>query len=364
MTPYTIRPLIWPRKINARGTCPVMIAITIASKARYFSTGLRVKETEWQNNQVQGHPNARLYNRAIRDKIDALERDLLDRQLSGETVSARKVKANRLDDLFLFAEDLKKTRPPATVRRYGTEIGRLKAYAGEKLHLKEVTASFLRDYERHERARGMAQNTLNTTARWIKSVLNKARREGLLKELPNYQTPRYIQSERVYLTEGELALWLKYWRDKGVSGNLYNTLTWFLFGCYTGLRHSDWGQFDYDARVRGDLLNLRAKKNGRWVVLPIGPTLAEIISVVRDLPKPLSGDKSRVHLKILAGRIGTLKNITCHSARHGFGSLCASLKLPKSVTADLMGITDKVCSVYYHLAGNDALEQAGALFKV
>ena len=57
---------------------------------------------------------------------------------------------------------------------------------------------------------------------------------------------------------------------------MYNTLTWFLFGCYTGLRHSDWEQFDYKKRVEGEFLKLRAKKNGRWVVLPIGKTLADL----------------------------------------------------------------------------------------
>ena len=364
MQNYTIRPVYWPHKLSLSGTAPIMIAITITRKIRYFKTGLKVRPEEWKDGQVRGHPNAGLYNRAIREKIADLEAGLLARCLAGEDLTARTVKANRLDDLFLFAIDVQKNAAPATRRRYGTELARLKAYAGARLGLREVTAAFLRDYERHERERGMAQNTLNTTARWIKSVLNKAHKEGLLHDLPAYQTPKYIQPERIYLVEEERQDWLKYWRERKVEGTLYDTLTWFLFGCYSGLRFSDWAQFDASTRIEGEFLKLRAKKNGRWVVMPIGKTLAEIIAVLKDLPKPLSGDKTRAHLKILAGRVGTIRNITTHTCRHTAGAMFAQLGLPLAVAAELLGISEDVCKVYFHLTGRDIIGQAAVLKDV
>lgn len=364
MVNYTIRPVFWKHKVNKQGSGPVMIAVTINRKVRHFKTTFRIQPDEWKNNRVVAHSNATLINRAIRDQIDELEKDLLSRDAAGEVVTDRTIKAVRLVKLSDFVEEMKKNRPAATRRRYGCEANRFKNFGGADILLKDITTQFLRNYEQHERKRGMAQNTLNTTIRWIKAILNKAKTEKLLAELPTYKTPKYINPERIYLVEEERQQWLKYWREKKVEGTMYNTLTWFLFGCYTGLRHSDWEQFDYNRRIEGEFLKLRAKKNGRWVVLPIGTTLGEVIQVVKDLPRPLSGDKTRAHLKILAGRIGCSRNITTHTARHSFGCLCAQLRLPKSVTSDLMGISENVCSVYYHLSGIDAAEQAGPLFGV
>ena len=364
MHAYTIRPVCWTHKVNKSGTAPVMIAVTIARKVRYFKTPYRIEPTQWENNQVVRHANAVLINRAIRSQIHELERDILLREAEGETVTGRNVKQTKLVNVFDFVLDVSKNLPPATRRRYTCEVGRLKAFAGDYLEWREITTQFLRNFEHHERKRGMAQNTLNTSFRWMKAILNKARKEGLLKELPSYVTPKYLQPERVFLVEEQRQDWLKYWREKKCDGSTYNTLTWFLFGCYTGLRHSDWEQFDYEQRVQGEFLKLRAKKNGRWVVLPIGKTLSEIINVVKDLPKPLSGDKTRAYLKVLAGRIGEPRTVTTHTCRHSFGAMCAQLRLPKSTAAELMGVTEKVVSVYYHLTGVDIIEQAAALRDV
>lgn len=363
MQSYTIRPVFWKHKINKQGTGPLMIAITINRKVSYVKTAYRVRAEEWKTNRVSDHANAMLINRGLRRQMDELEADMLSRDQAGQDVTGIVKKAKPVT-LQAFVEEMKKNKPPATRRRYGCEAGRFKTFGGAALLLKDITPQFLRDYEQHERNRGMAQNTLNTTIRWIKAILNKAKAEKLLTETPAYKTPLYIQPERVYLVEAERQQWLKYWRGKKVDGSLYTTLTWFLYGCYTGLRYSDWEQFDYNRKVEGDFLKLRAKKNGRWVVLPIGKTLREVIEVVKELSKPISADKTREHLKILAGRIECSKHVTTHTCRHTFGTMCAQLRLPVAVAADLMGITEKVCRIYYHLAGIDAIEQAAPLMGV
>jgi len=364
MHPYTIRPVRWAHKEGADGTAPLMICITIQRRKTYFRTGLKVREEQWKNNQVAGHDNAVLYNRVLREKMAEIEADLLSRGLAGESLDASNIKDYRPREFFAFARQAMKNMPPATQRRYTCEINRLQAFAGDKLDLRQVTTAFLRDYERRERDRGQAQNTLNTTVKWLKAILNKARKEGLLRETPIYQTPKYVQPERIYLVEHERQAWLTHWRQKKVEGSLYTTLTWFLFGCYSGLRYSDWEHFHYQDRVEGQLLKLRAQKNGEWVVMPIGKTLAEIIEVVKDLPKPLSADKTRAGLKILAGQIGIARNVTTHTARHTAGAMFAQLGLPLAVAARLLGITEKVASVYYHLTGVDIIKQAAVLRDV
>ena len=61
---------------------------------------------------------------------------------------------------------------------------------------------------------------------------------------------------------------------------------------------------------------------------------------------------------------GIDKEISTHTARHSFGCLCASLGLPESTTAKLMGINAQTVKVYYHLTGSDLSEQAKALKEI
>ena len=66
-------------------------------------------------------------------------------------------------------------------------------------------------------------------------------------------------------------------------------------------------------------------------------------------------------LKAIADGAGIAKQLTTHAARHSFGYLCASNKIPKSVTAELMGVNTHTVEVYYHLAGENIIQQAQVL---
>jgi integrase len=98
----------------------------------------------------------------------------------------------------------------------------------------------------------------------------------------------------------------------------------------------------------------------------VGPTLKRLIGLTQGLRKPFSNRESNVHLKIIFGpglaKIDQKGN--CHLGRHTFGFLCASNKLPKSVTAELMGISVQTVEVYYHLSGENITQQAAILGKL
>lgn len=353
MTRFTIRPVLWLHKKNKEGLFPLMIALTVSRKVRYIATSFRLKDNQWEEGSIINYPNAAAANAVLRKQITGLEKELLDRELEGEHIQAKKINHS----FQVFAKEVKGDTIPNK-----KEITRIIAYAGN-LSITDINVAFLRKYEQHERGRGMSNNTVNTTFKWLRRIMNQARQERLIKENPfdDYKVPKYVQTDRTYLVESEKKELIKLLPK--VTGEMYNTLCYFLLGCYSGLRHQDWKHFNSD-KVENGFLKLRALKNKQMVVLPIGPTLNKIIKRVLKCPPPLSQTKSNIYLKAIGNMAGLKKNLTNHVSRHSFAMMCASKGIPRSVTAELMGISEDVVKVYYHLTGVDIAIQAAILKEV
>jgi site-specific recombinase XerD len=358
---YTVRPAFLTHKANEEGYGTIRIALTINRVVTYHATTYRIHKSQWDAKKrlVVNHENASIINVDLRREVAKIEKQIVENKLQNIPVTHKIIKEGNVKDrsFFSYAQE---------VRKSNKEANRLKTFCGNSLLLSEVDTAFLRRYEAHERARGMAQNTINQSFKYIRRITNQALAEGLIKESPfkGFLMPKYIQSERIYLVESELKRLVKL-LDADLPENLYNTLSFFLLGAYSGLRHSDWVLFDYDKRVEGEFLKLRPRKtsgsSGKWVVLPIGPTLRKILRVVRTLPPPVSNQKCNTMLKAITGLAKIHKPLTTHVARHSFGYICASNGLPKSVTAELLGVNSSTVEVYYHLSGENIKKQAAIL---
>jgi site-specific recombinase XerD len=376
MLKYTVRLLLWKHRATSTGAHPITIAITFHRKITYISTPYKVLEKYWDDNLKEvkaGFPDYKNVNIDLRKTVSEIERMITAKSIDGKQVSGQIIKDELKGgtsgrNFFEYAEELRRYKDGSNVKgsriNYQKEINRLKEFAGSYLAISSIDATTLRKYEQYERGRKMSQNTINTTFKWLRTILTHAYKEGVIKSNPfdNFSIPKYVQSERTFLEKDERDAWVKYWRERKVDGSLYNTLTYFLLGVFSGLRFSDWGKAS--SMVAGDLLRLRplkTRKSGKWVVLPIGPTLREILDVVARIPIPISDRKTRDNLKILAGRLETPKHITTHVARHSFATMCAENRIPKSVTAELMGVTVDTVEIYYHLTGQSIAEQAAVL---
>lgn len=365
MQKYSCRLLLWEHKKDSKNLCPIVISLTINRQRSYITTSYKVLPSQWDDGKVVKHLDAKKINADLQAQVSKVNQFMIDKSLSGQTVTVAQVKTSLVkgvsNSFYDYVNDLKTDKNKSEQVIYNKELKRLKEFA-PVLPFADIDPKFLRKYETHERRRGMSTNTLNASFKWLRRALGYAKKDGLIDENPfdNFAVPAYAPSERMFLEKDERELWTDFWKDKKVSGSLYISLTYFLLGVYSGLRYSDWNQAN--DRVVGDVLRLRpVKTKSKWVVLPIGPTLRSILDVVATLPPPFSADKSRGHLKIIAGRLEMDKNITTHVARHSFAAMCAQQKIPKSVTAELMGISLQTVSIYYHLSGSDIKEQAAAL---
>lgn len=335
-----------------KGLYPLMIAVTIKRKITYFKTAFRLRKNQW-NGSIINYANASLANAAVRKQISDIEKLILERSLT-EEVTVKSLRFKSTVSFSEFAKDVKgDTRPNRK------EIKRLLTFNGGDPSIADIDTIFLRRFEKYERQRGMSQNTINTTFKWLRRIINQAIAEKKIKSNPfdGFIVPRYVQTDRTYLIEEERLRLLKLLDE---SFPYYNTLCYFLLSCYSGLRHQDWSRFNAD-KVEEGFLKLRAKKNKELVVLPIGPTLQNIIDRVLKLPPPFTKEECNRELKLIAVSAKIKKNLTNHVGRHSFAHMCATKKLPKSVTAELMGISSRTVEVYYHISGQNIIDQAAAL---
>jgi site-specific recombinase XerD len=359
MQNFTIRPVLWDYQKNLSETYQIKIAVTVDRKVTYIIVGHKIHISQWDDKKkaVIKHANANLINVSIRRQMAELEKKFVEQNLDGKQIT-KNVILNTNDknhNYFSYAKD---------VRYHHTELERLKNYAGQNLLISDIDVQFLRKFEQHERKRGMSNNTINQSFKYFSRIMNQARKEKLIKENPfdEFNKPKFKQTDRIYLVEDELTI-LKEMLNKPMHISVEITLAYFLLGCYTGLRQSDWQKFD-QKNIEDGCIKLRAIKNNEHVVLPIGKSLQMILDKIKDLPKAYSLQKSNDALKVIGTICGINKNLSSHVGRHTFGYQCASNGLPESTTAMLMGISAKTVKVYYHLSGVNIKLQAAPLMMI
>lgn len=332
--------------------------VTINRKQTYISTPYRVHLDQWdkEDRAVIDHDNAKLINISLRREVSELEHRIIKHGLQDIKISKKTIKGNFVvaRNFYEYAKD---------VRYDQTKLNQLKKHAGEGLLVSDITVEFLRRYEGWMHTE-YSQNTINSNFKYVHRIVNQARKEKLIIEDPfdNYKIPRYVQTDRIYLVESEIKR-LVALLDKPMNKSWKLTLCYFLLGCYTGMRHGDWAKYSKKMIEAGNI-KFRATKNKNHIVLPIGKTLKKIIKALETQPPPFSNQKSNQFLKILADKANIMKEITTHSARHSFGYMCASNGLPESTTAALLGVSESVVKVYYHLVGTDITRQAAILKKL
>lgn len=182
-------------------------------------------------------------------------------------------------------------------------------------------------------------NTIHKSLRFIRTFLNRAKRQGLIKNnvFENYRL-KTEPSKREYLSIDELqaleALYLK-----NLSSGAKNTLHYFLFCCYTGLRYSDVKRLRYKD-IRENEIYITMHKTKDVVSIPIIDLATKFIGFGAPNEKIFRVCVSQVanrHLKDIAKLAEINKDISFHCARHTFATFALSKGIPIEVVSKLLG---------------------------
>jgi integrase len=374
--------LVYNRKkhLNRQGTALVQIEASLNQRKVYFRTNLYLKPEHWDSrrSQVYNHPQADDLNTMLYEfilQLQAIELGLWKRGVPA-TLSLLKdaiVKDKPVNVTFpVFARDyvLSSDRKDSTKENLLTTITVLQEFRSG-LDFKDITYTFLKEFEAYLREKGNSVNTIAKHLRQLRTLVNEAINQGYI-HADAYPFRKFkIKQEKgrhEFLTPDELR---KLESLEVSDKKLRHVLDAFLFCCYVGLRFSDFCQLSPAnfIRVNGKRwLHFKSIKTGVEIRLPLhllfdGKALAILdkydISEFANLGSNSETNKALVELAALA-RIK--KHITYHTARHTCATLLIHQGVPITTVQKLLGHTSvKTTEIYSEILSNTIVKDLRAV---
>jgi site-specific recombinase XerD len=367
--------------INKQGTSALVIKVFLNNKLitmEGLKKRLAIVDFDNDTRQVKkSHPNYIHLNRLIKQRISELENLILEKQLLKYKLTKEKlkqlIKGYDIGVSFShYAKDMlasmKGKYSGETIDTYDTELDKLHSIAGYDISFADIDVRFLRKYEEHLRnTTANSNNTIHKAFKFMKRTFNAANKEGVFKGYPfdDYDCPKYEEVDKQWLEWSEVQKLHSLFKNE-LTKPIYYVLVHFLIGCHSGLRVSDWIQFNPNEHIKNDRLVLRAKKNDELVSLIISPQLRDLLNRSKFIYDQFkyTGKTFNVYLKHIAGIAGIEKNITTHWGRHTFSVHCAETGISKETTAELLGVTIDTVEYYYKVTNRKIDKEFEAFSKV
>ena len=374
--------LVYNRKkqLNKQGTALVQVEALLNQRKVYFRTNLYLKPEHWnsRNAQVDNHPQAHDLNSMLFEFVLHLQAIELSLWKRGIPVT-----------LSLLKDAIKKDKPvnvtfPVFAKIYVQESDRKRSTKENLmttitvlqefrpgLDFKDITYTFLKEFEVHLKEKGNSVNTIAKHLRQLRTLVNEAINQGYIPS-DAYPFRKYkIKQEKgrkEFLTPDEL----KRLENLDVDKKLRHVLDAFLFCCYTGLRYSDFCQLTPEniIRVNGKRwLYFKSVKTDVEIRLPLhllfeGKALAvlERYDIVTDFAKIGPNSEANKHLAQLSALARIRKHITYHTARHTCATLLVHQGVPITTVQKLLGHTSvRTTEVYSEVLSNTIIRDLKAV---
>ena len=375
--------LVYNRKkqLNKQGTALVQVEALLNQRKVYFRTNLYLKPEHWnsRNAQVDNHPQAHDLNSMLFEFVLHLQAIELSLWKRGIPVT-----------LSLLKDAIKKDKPvnvtfPVFAKIYVQESDRKRSTKENLmttvtvlqefrpgLDFKDITYTFLKDFEVHLKEKGNSVNTVAKHMRQLRTLVNEAINQGYI---PSDAYPfrkfkiKQEKGRKEFLTPDELR---KLENLQVSDKRLRHVLDAFLFCCYTGLRYSDFCQLTPEniIRVNGKRwLYFKSVKTDVEIRLPLhllfeGKALAvlERYDIVTDFAKIGPNSEANKHLAQLSALARIRKHITYHTARHTCATLLVHQGVPITTVQKLLGHTSvRTTEVYSEVLSNTIIRDLKAV---
>lgn len=374
--------LVYNRKkqLNKQGTALVQVEASLNQRKVYFKTNIYLKPEHWdkRTSQVCNHPQANDLNAMLFEfllHLQGIELALWKRGVPA-TLSLLKdaMKKNRPVNVTfpVFAKEYvtHSDRRESTKENLYTTITVLQEFR-PGLDFKDITYTFLKDFEVYLREKGNGINTVAKHLRQLRTLVNEAINQGYI-HADAYPFRKYkIKQEKgrhEFLTPDELR---KLEKIEISDKKLRHVLDAFLFCCYVGLRFSDFCQLKQSnfIKVNGKKwLHFKSVKTGIELRLPLhllfeGKALY-ILDRYNIAEFASLGSNSEVNkcLAQISEMARIKKHVTYHTARHTCATLLIHQGVPITTVQKLLGHTSvKTTEIYSEILSSTILRDLKAI---
>ena len=368
------------KQLNKQGTALVQVEALLNQRKIYFKTNVYLRPEHWDKRtaQVCNHPQANDLNAMLFEFIihlQAIELALWKRGVPA-TLSLLKdaMRKNRPVNVTfpVFAKEYVQhsDRRQSTKENLITTINVLQEFR-PGLDFKDITYTFLKDFEVYLREKGNGVNTVAKHLRQLRTLVNEAINQGYI-HADAYPFRKYkIKQEKgrhEFLTPDEL----KKLENLEINDRkLRHVLDAFLFCCYVGLRFSDFCQLipANFIRVNGKKwLHFKSVKTGIELRLPLhllfeGKALSIMDKYdITEFANLGSNSETNKVLAVITGMARIKKHVTYHTARHTCATLLIHQGVPITTVQRLLGHTSvKTTEIYSEILSSTIVRDLKAV---
>lgn len=374
--------LVYNRKkqLNKQGTALVQVEASLNQRKIYFKTNIYLRPEHWdkQASQVCNHTQANDLNAMLFEfvlHLQGIELSFWKRGIQPTLALLRDAikKSTPINVTFtVFAKEYVKhsDRRKSTKDNLITTINVLQEFR-PGLDFKDITYTFLKDFEVYLREKGNGINTVAKHLRQLRTLVNEAINQGYI-HADAYPFRKFkIKQEKgrhEFLTPDEL----KKLENLEVHDlKLRHVLDAFLFCCYVGLRFSDFCQLTPSnfIRVNGKKwLHFKSIKTGIELRLPLhllfeGRALSILDKYdITEFANLGSNSEVNKSLSVIIGMTRIKKHITYHAARHTCATLLIHQGVPITTVQRLLGHTSvKTTEIYSEILSSTILRDLKAI---
>lgn len=400
----TYQLLLRDNKPKKDSTFPIIFKIYLGSKSKIITLPFSCKKNEWdiKNKRLRkNHPkykeiNEKLHklNTRLQNTIDELEIQEVNYDLNDisngfkNESKVNKVKNVSVNEFLLRRiDELNKERRFGYARTIRDTYNSLFRFSNTELKFKEITPSFLNDYEHYLRKNGGDDGGIGVRMRDIRTAFNRAITHGCAKE-SDYPFKIYkvsklkSKSSKIAINKEEFERLKSF--DFKSNPSYQITYKMFLFSYYAGgmnfkdMTFLKWGNINggrliYKRNKTKGNFNLKLRKETDEILLFFKNELLvenqdfvfPIIQSKNLTDKQMHGRYKRClrkfnkELKFIAESVGIEKNLTSYVARHSFATHLKFNNVQESVISQLMGhSSESVTKAYLKDFGSDVLDEA------
>lgn len=354
--------------LNRQGTALVQVEAYLNQRKIYLKTNVYLKPECWSREgaQIINHPQSNELNTMLYEYILYLQGIELGYWKRGipATLSLLKDAVKKKSAVNVSFSTFAKSAIDNSDKKQSTKDNLHSTLAvlhnfRSGLDFKDLTYTFLRDFEQYLREKGNAVNTIAKHMRQLRTLVNEAINEGyILQEAYPFRKFKIKKEkkEHNFLMPADLEK-LENLELPDRKNNSRHILDAFLFCCYCGLRFSDFKQLTYKNLVTVDgkeWLVMNSIKTGVKLNIPLyllfnGKALGimrKYDSIEQLAALGCNSDTNRTLQKL--GRMARIsKKFTYHTSRHTCATLLVHQGVPITTVQKLLGHTSvKTTEIY------------------
>ena len=385
--------------ISLNGEYPIVIKVLHNRGKRVINLAQRVRIDDWNTkkgmvNERLGGPEQKRYSKKINYYIDTeimkLKKIILDLESTTSfytvddilNVYQRKTSfVSVFNYIREIIDSLDRVGKNGNSNVYRGTMGILQKYSkGRDLTFEEINYSFLRNFEAHLQAKGSKINTISFYMRTIRSIFNRAIKDGIVRE-------EHYPFKKIKIKK-EKTIKRALYRDDIAAIKNYNLTSRpplelardvFMFSFYMrGMSFKDIA-FLKVSNIFGDRIYYSRQKTAQKLNIKLTDKAKEIILKYNDLTEgdrflfPLikfpgknefnqyknSYRKTNRRLKVIGDLLNLRIPLTTYVARHSWATIAKRSGIPTSVISEGLGHdSEKTTQIYLDSFENNVLDAA------